>query len=44
MNYYYSRWVKDVIKVKLNSTKIEDVVEVRVELDQKFVREKSVFL
>ena len=34
----------EVIKVKLNSTKIEDVVEIQVELGKKFVREKFVFL
>ena len=40
MNYYYSRWVMYVIKVRLNSIKIEDEVEIRVELGKKFVREK----
>ena len=31
-------------KLMLNSTKIEDVVEVRIELGKTFVREKFVFL
>ena len=33
----------DFRQLMLNSTQIEDIVEVRVELGKKFVREKIVF-